>query len=232
LAGNWRDFWDRPHRIYVNDRHREVHYARVADDILSELPHSPVMVLDYGCGDALDAERVAARCARLLLSDSAPTVRAALARRFRDNENIAVLAPEEVAGLPEGTLGLVVANSVLQYLSREECRAFLLMIRPKLAPAGRLILADIVPPGGGIVADVASLLGTALREGFLLAALAGLARTFASDYRRLRRQVGLTTYEEAEMRELLEASGYTADRRARNFGFNRSRMTFIARRAS
>ena len=37
LIANWREFWDRPHRIYVNERHRRVHYARVAADIVSEL---------------------------------------------------------------------------------------------------------------------------------------------------------------------------------------------------
>ncbi|MEX0590665.1 MAG: class I SAM-dependent methyltransferase, partial [Xanthobacteraceae bacterium] len=193
------------------------------------LPEKPGAVLDYGCGDALDAERVAARCARLLLCDSAPSVRAALARRFRDNQRISVLGPDDVAELPEGKLDLVVANSVLQYLSREECKDFLVMIRPKLAPGGRLILADVVLPGGGIVADVSSLLSTAIRKAFLFAALAGLAQSFVSDYRRLRHDVGLTMYEENEMRALLESLGYTTERRARNFGFNRRRMTFIAR---
>lgn len=229
MSRTWREFWDRPHRIYVNDRHRAVHYARVADDLLSELPAEPGVVLDYGCGDALEAARVAGRCKRLLLCDSAPTLRAALARRFRDEPRVQVLAPEDVTALPERSLDLVVANSVMQYLSREECRNFLALIRQKLAPGGRLILADIVPPGGGLVVDVSALLGTALRNGFFLAALAGLAQTFLSDYRRLRRDVGLTTYEEEDMRRALAQLGYEAGRRPRNFGFNRRRMTFVAR---
>jgi SAM-dependent methyltransferase len=229
LTGSWREFWDRPHRIYVNDRHREVHYARVADDILSELPAAPAVVLDYGCGDALDAGRVAAQCERLLLCDAAPSVRQALARRFRDNRKIAILAPEEVSRLPDGALGLVVANSVLQYLSPGECRDFLLTIKAKLAPGGRLVLADVVPPDGGMLADVSALLGTAVRNGFLLAALAGLAQTFVSDYRRLRQSIGLSTYGESEMQALLREVGYSAKRRPKNFGFSQHRMTFIAR---
>jgi SAM-dependent methyltransferase len=229
LTASWREFWDRPHRIYVNDRHREVHYARVADDILSELPATPAVVLDYGCGDALDAGRVAAQCERLLLCDAAPSVRQGLARRFRDNRKIAILAPEEVSRLPDGTLGLVVANSVLQYLSRGECRDFLLTIKAKLAQGGRLVLADVVPPDGGMLADVSALLGTAVRNGFLLAALAGLAQTFVSDYRRLRQSIGLSTYGESEMQALLHEVGYSAERRPKNFGFSQHRMTFIAR---
>jgi SAM-dependent methyltransferase len=229
LIANWREFWDRPHRIYVNERHRRVHYARVAADIVSELPATPAVVLDYGCGDALDAASVAARCRKLILSDSAATVRAALKRRNAGDPAIEVLAPEDVAALPESSVDLVVANSVLQYLTREECAALVAMLRGKLAHGGRLILADVVPPGGGVVADVGSLLGTALREGFFFAAVTGLALTFVSDYRRLRNQIGLTAYTEAEIRALLEKAGYTAERRSRNFGFNQGRMTIIAR---
>jgi SAM-dependent methyltransferase len=232
LIGSWREFWDRPHRIYVNDRHRRVHYARVASDILEEVPAKPGVVLDYGCGEALEAARVAARCRRLILCESAPTVRAALARRYADNPAISVLAPENLAALPNGEIDLVVVNSVLQYLPREECASLVDMLRPKLAPGGRIILADVVPPGGGIIADVSSLLGTALREGFFFAALLGLALTFVSDYRRLRHEIGLTTYEESDIRALLERAGYAAERRPRNFGFNQRRMAIIARRAS
>jgi ubiquinone/menaquinone biosynthesis C-methylase UbiE len=228
LIANWREFWDRPHTIYVNDRHRSVHYARVAADILSELPPEQVTILDYGCGDALDAATVAARCRKLYLSDSASTVRSALADRYADS-NIGVVAPEEIARLPDGSLDLVVANSVIQYLTRQECAALVTMLRGKLARRGRLILADVVPPGGGILSDVTSLLRTALREGFFVAALAGLAKTLFSDYRRLRNAIGLTTYEEAEIRALLEKAGYTSERRPRNFGFNGRRMTIIAR---
>lgn len=232
MISTWREFWDRPHRIYVNDRHRCVHYARVASDILEEAPEKPGVVLDYGCGEALEAARVAARCRRLILCESAPSVRTALAHRYADNPSISVLAPEEVAALPDGEIDLVVANSVLQYLTKEECAALVSILRPKLAPGGRLIVADVVPPGGGIVADVSSLLRTAARQGFFLAALLGLAATFVSDYRRLRREIGLTTYEERDIRALLERSGFVTERRPRNFGFNQRRMAIIARPAS
>jgi SAM-dependent methyltransferase len=229
LIASWREFWDRPHRIYVNERHRRVHYARVAADIISELPATPAVVLDYGCGDALEAAKVAAHCRKLILSDSAATVRAGLKSRNAGDPAIEVLAPEEVAALPESSLDLVVANSVLQYLTRDECVTLVTMLRGKLAHGGRLILADIVPPGGGILADVSALLGTALREGFFLAALGGLAATFVSDYRRLRNELGLTMYEEADIRALLLQAGYATGRRARNFGFNQNRMTIVAR---
>lgn len=229
MISSWRDFWDRPHRIYVNDRHRRVHYAQVAADILEELPREPGVVLDYGCGEALQAGDVAARCKRLILCESAPSVLDALRERYAGTPSIAVIAANTVTNIPDGSLDLIVANSVLQYLTSEETARLAETLRPKLVPEGRLIFADVVPPGGGVVADVSSLLTTAARYGFLLAALGGLAATFVSDYRRLRQQIGLTTYEEAEIVGLLEKAGYRAERRARNFGFNQRRMTIIAR---
>ncbi|HEX5778386.1 MAG TPA: methyltransferase domain-containing protein [Xanthobacteraceae bacterium] len=228
MIASWREFWDRPHRIYVNDRHRQVHYERVAADIIGEIPDAQAAVLDYGCGEAVEAETVAARCKRLLLCESAVNLRGTLKARYAARPEISVIAPEEIDRLADGSVDLVVANSVLQYLTREECADLATRLRPKLSRGGRLIFADVVPPGGGVVADVSSLLSSAARHGFFFAALGGLAFTLVSDYRRLRQQIGLTTYEESEILALLERAGYRARRRPKNFGFNQRRMTVIA----
>ena len=64
--------------------------------------------------------------------------------------------------------------------------------------------------------------------GFVAAALGGLARTAVSDYRRLRAELGLTHYAEAEMLELLRDRGFSAERRPANIGPHAGRMTFLA----
>ena len=127
---DWRAFWNGRHSIYVNDRHRTVHYTRVADDIIALVRQPDAIVLDYGCGEALFAARVAERCGRLYLSDAAPTVREKLAARHAGDAKIAVLAPDDVARLPDGSLDLVVSNSVLQYLTVAEFEALARMLRP------------------------------------------------------------------------------------------------------
>jgi ubiquinone/menaquinone biosynthesis C-methylase UbiE len=228
VIASWREFWDRPHRIYVNDRHRALHYAQVATDIISEIPHSHAVILDYGCGEALEADRIAEHCRQLYLCEAAPSMRDVLRVRFAENARVVVIPPEGINILPDGSLNLVVMNSVLQYLTRDETTTLLARLHAKLAKDGRLVLADLVPPGSSIVADASSLLGTAMRGGFFFPALGGLAATLASDYRRLRQEIGLTTYREAEMRALLRETGYGSERRVRNFGFNQRRMTIIA----
>lgn len=226
----WRQFWEKSHRIYVNERHKQVHYRQVANDILAVLPpDSNLRVLDYGCGDALEAERVAARVGRLYLFDAAAEVRGRLQARFGAT-GITVLDDAALAELAPASLDLVVVNSVVQYLDPAEFAALLVMARRLLRPNGILVIADVIPPDAGAVADVVSLLRSALRHGFLGAAVGGLIATFFSDYRRLRRAVGLATYSAPAMQRILTEAGFAAERRPTNFGFNPKRMTFLARR--
>ena len=57
---DWRSFWDSEHSIYVNARHKDVHYREIADQIAAFVPAPAARVLDYGSGDAIHADRVAA----------------------------------------------------------------------------------------------------------------------------------------------------------------------------
>lgn len=227
-AGSWREFWNRRNRVYVSDRHLNAHCRRVAEDILSLDPRRDARLLDYGCGEALEAGRVAAAVGSLLLYDAAPDLRARLQRRFAGAPNIAVLDDAGLERLPAGALDFIVVNSVLQYVAKDDLPALLARWRRWLKPAGRLVLADIVPPGGRLLSDTLALLRFARREGFVCAALMGLAATFFSDYRRLRRTLGLSCYGEAEMLTRLDAAGFRAERRQPNFGINPGRMTFVA----
>jgi SAM-dependent methyltransferase len=226
---SWRDFWNQDTPIYVSERHKVLHYARVAADIARLIPSSEAVVLDYGCGEALSADRVAARCARLTLCDAAPLVRERLRARFADEPRIAVLDPDEADSLPDGSLDLMVANSVIQYLGLDELRALLALALTKLKPEGSLILADVIPPDVSPVTDASALLSFAWQGGFLGAAALGLARTAVSEYRRLREELGLAQYDEDEIIEILGEAGFSAERLPQNIGHNQARMAFTAR---
>jgi hypothetical protein len=149
--------------------------------------------------------------------------------RFAANPKIKVLAPEEVERLPDASLDLIVANSLVQYLTADELTRMLALWRRLLAPGASLIVADIIPPDVGPLSDVTALLRYAAAHGFLFAALAGLTRTALSPYRRLRNELGIARYGEAEFMERLRAAGFTAERLARNLEHNPARMSFRAR---
>ena len=105
------------------------------------------------------------------------------------------------------------------------------MLRPLLKEDGRLVIGDVIPRGQSPVADALSLLRFGWEGGFLIAAGIGLVRTFFSDYRKLRADLGLSFHDEHEMLAILDHAGFAGERRRENIGHNQGRMTFIAQRA-
>jgi len=224
---DWLSFWNSPHSIYVNAHHRDVHYRDVAMQIRALVPSPTATVIDYGCGEATRADLVAEAAGRLMLSDGAPAVRDSMKARFRDNPKIAVLSPEEIAALPPGSIDLIVLNSVAQYLKIPELEALLAQFRALLAPGGKLVVGDVIPPNTSAVTEVMALMKLAWTNGFVAPALAGLVRTVFSDYRSLRTKLGLTHYTEPEILAVLAKAGFAAKRRYPNIEHNQARMTFV-----
>jgi len=228
MSAEWLAFWDSPHSIYVSARHKDVHYRLIASEIAALVPGPQARVLDYGSGEALHADLVAAAAGALVLCEPAPSVRAGLKTRFADNAKISVVAPSELAQLSEHTLDLIVLHSVAQYLSTAELDELLALFHRLLKADGRLVVSDVVAPDVAAPTDIAALLRFGAANGFLCAALGGLVRTVLSDYRRLRATLGLTRYAEAAMMQKLGAAGFAAERMAKNIGHNQARMAFIA----
>jgi SAM-dependent methyltransferase len=234
MTATWRDFWNGSHPPYINARHKDVHYRLIANDIARLVPFRQARVLDYGCGDALHADVVAAAAAELVLCEAAPRIRARLTARFGDDEgsgrqpNIRVIAPEEMECLPDHSFGLIVVHSVIQYLTRKETEALLSVFQRLLQPGGALIIGDVIPPRGRVSSDALALLRFAAANGFLMATLAGLARLWFSDYRSLRGRVGLASYEADEISQMLSAAGFATQRASKNIGHDQARLAFVA----
>src|ERR1043165_7139351 len=106
MTSTWREFWDSAHSFYVSERHKDVHYRDVAEQLAAFVPGPGARVLDHGSGEAVHADLVAARAGELILCDAAATVRASLAARFAANQKIKVIAPEEIEGLPNASVDL------------------------------------------------------------------------------------------------------------------------------
>ncbi|MEE1609749.1 class I SAM-dependent methyltransferase [Microvirga sp. CF3016] len=228
---NWRDYWNQDTPIYTSERHKLLHYRLIANDIIGLIPSPEAVVLDYGCGEALFADKVAAKCRQLYLSDAAPLVRERLNERFQDNGRITILSTDNVTDLADASLDLIVVNSLVQYLSLDEFRALLKLMHEKLKADGTLVLGDVLPPDLSPLTDAKALISFAWQGGFLRSAVSGLARTAFSEYRRIREEVGLAQYSEEEILDLLEDAGFEPRRSERNLGHNQARMTFVARPA-
>ena len=229
---DWIDYYDSTHTIYASKLHRDVHFQVVARDIICYIPSPDAVVLDYACGEALSAARVAEACGKLYLAEPAPGVRGRLIARYAPNTKIRVRSLDDLRKMEEKSVDLAVMNSVAQYMTSAELDSAFAVVRRLLKPDGRLVVGDILRPGIGIMTDVIALLRFSLAHGFLKDALIGLVSTALSDYRQLRARVGLQRYSEAEMIAKLAAAGFSASRAQSNIGHNPWRMTFVARHAS
>jgi SAM-dependent methyltransferase len=228
MITDWLAFWDSPHSIYVNERHRDVHYQLIAKEIAALVPGPQARVLDYGAGEALHADVVAAAAGELLLCEAAPGVREELQRRFADNPKIRVIEPHEIARLPEHTLDLIVMHSVAQYLTAAGTGGLFALFHRQLKSGGLLVVGDVIPPEVPAARDAIALLRFGFNNGFSFAALWGLLRTRLSNYWRLRSQLGLTRYSTAAMIEKLDAAGFDARLAPSNIGHNQARRTYYA----
>ncbi|KJC58373.1 methyltransferase [Bradyrhizobium sp. LTSPM299] len=225
---DWIDYYDSTHTIYASKLHRDLHFEVIARDIIGYIASPDAVVLDYACGEALSAVKVAEACAKLYLAEPAPGVRGRLVARFAPNTKIRVRSLDDLRTMAENSVDLVVMNSVAQYMTSAELDSAFDVIHRLLRPTGRFVLGDILRPEVGMISDVLALLRFAATHGFLRDALIGLVSTALSDYRHLRNKVGLQRYGEDEMIAKLGAAGFSATRAPHNIGHNPWRMTFVA----
>ncbi|MBS0249239.1 MAG: class I SAM-dependent methyltransferase [Proteobacteria bacterium] len=227
---DWISFYDFKHSvIYVNGRHRDVHYETIAKDIRALVPSPDAIVMDYGCGEATSAALVAEACGHLTLVEAAPNVRAALRERYASNPKMSVMNPDEAAATPAGSVDMIVLHSVAQYLTGEELDAMMATFHRLLKPTGVFVLGDIVPPQMASVWAALSLLKFGAANGFFWAAVGGLIRILVSDYFTLKKTHGLSHYTEGQALAKLKAAGFAPQRAAHNIGHNQHRMTFLSK---
>jgi SAM-dependent methyltransferase len=229
---SWLSYWDAPNKSYVSERHKQAHYDVVFDGVRPFVPTAAgSVVVDWGCGDALAAERIADVCSgTVLLYDPANSTRERLHRLHGMHPRIRILDDLAADSLAPDTIDLVIVNSVIQYLTEAQLDRSLAWFHSVLKPTGTLLLGDVISPGTPGLRHVTTFLGFALRRGFLLVAIAGLAQTFVSSYRKLQKQLGLAAYAPGQMVAKLERFGFTAERLARNIAVSPHRSSYLGRK--
>lgn len=221
----WDRYWDglrNDQRIFQHEADDLV--ERMAP-ILAPLAHG--RVLDFGCGFGFVAERLAPQVGELWLWDQSPSMREKATSRVARHANARVATSTPPAGTP-GTFDLILVNSVAQYLSPRQLEACLATWASMLSPAGRVILADLIPPDYSASGDMLRLLRFAARRGFFWNALGAGAGEFVR-YLRMRTELPLTRYGRTEIQALATAAGLLAEFPDENLGYKAGRLTAILR---
>ncbi|WP_307962233.1 methyltransferase domain-containing protein, partial [Salinispora arenicola] len=104
----------------------------------------------------------------MTLCEAADQPRRKLAARFAGNPKVDVVQPAALAELVDSSVDLMVVNSVVQYLRRDELRQLLVLARRLLTPDGRLVIGDVIPRRASVISEVAAILRLASRERFLV----------------------------------------------------------------
>ena len=168
-AETWSAYWDGMEHRHIFTVEARDHVARLHRAV----PLRPSdRVLDFGCGFGHVVELLAPSVARVGYWDAAAGMRRATAGRTAALGQVTLV---DLGGpVPADAVGgfdLVLANSVVQYMTRDELTGWMVRWRSLLAPGGRIVLSDIPVPGASAVAELAGMLGFAARNGFLLRAL-------------------------------------------------------------
>ena len=228
----WREFWDSAHSIYVNERHKDVHYRDVAEQLAAFVPGPDARVLDLRLrrGDPRGPGRGARR--DLLLCDvgaeRARRDRGAVCRQSEHQGDRAGGRRAPARREPRSRSSRTRWCSISPPTNSTACSA---LWRRLLAPGGTLIVADVIPPHVGTVSDGFALLRYAAANGFLGAALVGLTRTALSRYRGCAARSASRATARRSSSTSCARPGFSAERLAKNVEHNPARMTFRARLA-
>lgn len=226
----WVHFWNKENNIHASSLHRETHYQVLGADVLELLPKDrPLVLLDWGCGEAHAASFWSKHGILVFLYDPTPRLDAYIKKRFREADMIKVLELKDVKGLSSNSLDAVLIYSVLQYIPKEDIEETLALLHRLLKSGGMLILGDIVPPSNSLYSDILDVLSVGWRHGLRLFThvVKGLVLTAFSDYRTFRDRNGFSLYSDEEMQKIASKAGFSLRKARKNIGLSNYRTTYM-----
>jgi SAM-dependent methyltransferase len=168
--GEWESYWEGLNDKQQLFREQSDEYFRNLDTTFQLDPRA--RVLDFGCGFGHVAELLAPRVGELFLWDASANMRRRARLNIAAHQNIRFLDLSDPKSLPdELQFELILVNSVVQYMTFETFSAWLLRWRNMLAPRGRIVISDLIPPDYPAIWDIVDLLRFSARRGFLVRAL-------------------------------------------------------------
>ena len=220
---SWQVYWESLSDSQQLFREQSEEYLRNLDIMLRIDPRA--RVLDFGCGFGHVAEMLSSRVEELFLWDASANMRSHARLKLDGQRNIKFLDLSDPKTPPHDLrFDLILVNSVVQYMTLDEFSTWLLRWRKMLAPGGRIVVSDLIPPDYQAIWDIVDLLRLSVRRGFLVRAIwQALGEIWR--YRSTRRAQPLSRIGREELSERGRAVGLA-------FSCLPSNLTFFTRRFS
>lgn len=221
----WREFWNADARPHPLLRIEAGEYVRRLGSVIRLAPS--LRVYDFGCGPAHVAELLAPHVASIHAWDDSASQRA------RARQRTASLASVRILDSPPGRdlkFDLILANSVVQYVSRDALGPLLSDWNHRLAPGGRVIVSDIPTPDCNPLGEAVDVLRLAHARHHLLPAIGDLLGQLPS-YLRARSRRPLTRWTFEALATLAASHNLTATRLPDNLTHFRHRLSVVLERS-
>ncbi|CAN5214757.1 hypothetical protein BH11PLA2_BH11PLA2_02470 [soil metagenome] len=214
----WVDYWQTLPEGRLLFAPEAEEFAR---NLLAAFPLNKSMrVLDFGCGYGSVTARLAPLVNEVRFWDAAASMRDAASRNLKPFVN--AISDDEAAG----PFDLIVVNSVVQYMSRDELRERLAEWHARLTPTGSLVLSDLIPKSHSSWGDITSLLRFSVRRGYFFTALRN-TMIERGRYHKLCDRVPLLYIDPAELERDATAAGFRLRWLPRNLTHFRTRRTAV-----
>ncbi len=189
---------------------------------------SGMKVLDFGCGHGFVANELAPHVDELHVWDTSARARERALFRLAAHRNVRFLDLSAEPGREAASYDLILAHSAIQYMKPEETAHWLREWRRMLAPAGRIVISDVVSADARRLSELASSLTASARSGLLASALRRGAREFGSYWQvRNTRAFAVFTYE--GLTKVAGEAGLSAEFTADKLSTRKHRMSAILR---
>ena len=164
----WQAYWEglseRRRRLFCEQASE---YVRRLESALSL--RSTRCVLDFGCGFGFVAAILARRVGQVYLWDASENMRRYALVNVAGHQNIQFVDLSDPKAVPRDLrFDLILVNSVVQYMSRDEFAVRLFQWRSMLARRGWIVVSDLIPPNYRSAWDIVDLLNFSAAHGLLL----------------------------------------------------------------
>lgn len=226
--GTWLTYWNsaRPARELIDKEESRDYVTRLRANVPL---HSRQTVLDFGCGSGEPACLLAPHVGRIVLWDAAVFAQERARVKTAGVPNAELIDLTDPDRDPVGMFDLIIANSVIQYMSGPELGVWMRRWAHMLAPDGTVVLSDVPRPASRFIVEMGEFLLFAKRRGILLEAI----RHGFSDivhYRSVRVARPLMRVERSAFEAMSTLAGLDFRWLDQNLTFRRHRLSLILHR--